>query len=277
MFEPIKRSRRSQIGIWIESLRVRLFIIILILINAATLGMETVPTLVQNYGSILHRLDQILLGIFVVEMALKLYALGWRFFKSGWNIFDFFIIAIALIPSNGVFSVLRIMRILRVLRLISLVSQLRFVVEALLRAVPGISSIFVLLLIVYYTFAVIATTLFGPDFPQWFGTLAQTMYTLFQVMTLEGWAEIANTIMSKFPYAWLFFILFILIATFTMLNLFIAVMVNTMQTIQERRQKQMRSAIENATHSESEKLQYEIRLLRAEMGELKTLLKNNKD
>ncbi|EDN65527.1 Ion transport protein [Beggiatoa sp. PS] len=169
------------------------------------------------------------------------------------------------------------MRILRVLRLISLVSQLRFVVEALLRAVPGISSIFVLLLIVYYTFAVIATTLFGPDFPQWFGTLAQTMYTLFQVMTLEGWAEIANTIMSKFPYAWLFFILFILIATFTMLNLFIAVMVNTMQTIQERRQKQMRSAIENATHSESKKLQYEIRLLRAEIGELKTLLKSNKD
>jgi voltage-gated sodium channel len=273
----IKRPWHSQIAIWIESSRVRFFIIGLILINAAMLGMETVPTLVQNYGDILHRLDHIILGIFVLEMILKLYAFGWQFFKNGWNLFDFFIIAIALIPSNGVFSVLRILRVFRVLRLISLMSQLRFVVEALLRALPGISSIFILLLIIYYTFAVIATTLFGPDFPEWFGTLARTMYTLFQVMTLEGWAEIARTIMTKFPYAWIFFILFILIVTFTMLNLFVAIMVNTMQTLQERRQRQMRSAIESATHSESEKLQQEIRQLRAEIGELKALLQNNKD
>ena len=273
MFE-IKRPWHSQIGIWIESLPVRFFIIGLILMNAAMLGMETVPILMQNYSDILHRLDHIILGIFVVEIALKLYAFGWRFFTNGWNIFDFFIVGIALMPSSGVFSVLRILRVFRVLRLISLMSPLRFVVEALLRALPGISSIFVLLLIIYYTFAVIATTVFGPEFPQWFGTLARTMYTLFQVMTLEGWAEIAHSIMTKFPYAWVFFILFILIVTFTMLNLFVAIMVNTMQTLQERRQRQMRSAIENATHSESERLQYEIRLLRAEIGELKALLRN---
>jgi voltage-gated sodium channel len=124
---------------------------------------------------------------------------------------------------------------------------------------------------------VIAITWFGSEFPQWFGTLAHSMYTLFQIMTLEGWAEIAHSVMKKFPYAWIFFVLFILIVTFTMLNLFVAIMVNTMQTLQERRQKQMRSVIENTAHSEAEKLQQEIRLLRSEIGELKILLKNHKD
>jgi len=265
---------RTQIGNWVESKPVLNFIIGLILINAITLGMETAPRLVQQYGQILHFLDQGILGVFVIEITLKGYAYGWRFFKSGWNIFDFLIIVIALMPSSGVFSVLRVLRILRVLRLISLVPQLRFIVEALLKAIPGIGAIFALFLLFYYIFAVIATKTFGSEFPEWFGTLGSSMYTLFQVMTLEGWADIADTLMGKFAYAWLFFIIFILLATFTMLNLFIAIIVDTMQNLHEDKKTEKQSILENTTHSENEILQQEIRALRSDIEELKTLIRN---
>jgi len=265
---------RTQIGNWVESKPVRNFIIGLILINAITLGMETAPRLVQQYGHILHFLDQGILSVFVIELTLKGYAYGWRFFKSGWNIFDFLIVLIALMPSSGVFSVLRVLRILRVLRLISLIPQLRFIVEALLKAIPGIGAIFVLFLLFYYIFAVIATKTFGPEFPEWFGTLGNSMYTLFKIMTLEGWANIADTLTDKFAYAWLFLIIFILLATFTMLNLFIAIIVDTMQNLHEQQKTEKNPILEVTAHSETEILQQEIRALRSDIEELKTVIRN---
>ncbi len=274
MYENETQTWRTQIGNWVESKPVLNFIIGLILINAITLGMETAPYLVQQYGQILHFLDQGILAVFVIEITLKGYAYGWRFFKSGWNIFDFLIIVIALMPSSGVFSVLRVLRILRVLRLISLVPQLRFIVEALLKAIPGIGAIFALFLLFYYIFAVIATKTFGSEFPEWFGTLGSSMYTLFQVMTLEGWADIADTLMGQFAYAWLFFIIFILLATFTMLNLFIAIIVDTMQNLHEDKKTEKQSILEKTTHSENEILQQEIRALRSDIEELKTVIRN---
>jgi voltage-gated sodium channel len=264
-------SLRTQIGNWVESNPVRNLIIGLILINAITLGMETAPRLVEQYGHILDLLDQGILTVFVIEITLKCYAYGWRFFKSGWNIFDFLIVLIALMPSSGVFSVLRVLRILRILRLISLMPQLRFIVEALLKAIPGIGAIFVLFILFYYIFAVIATKTFGPDFPEWFGTLGHSMYTLFKIMTLEGWADIADALMDKFAYAWLFFIIFILLATFTMLNLFIAIIVDTMQNLHQ--DKKIKKEAILTGESETERLQEEIRALRSEIGELKTLIR----
>jgi voltage-gated sodium channel len=265
---------RTQIGNWVESKPVRNFIIGLILINAITLGMETAPRLVQQYGHILHFLDKGILSVFVIEITLKGYAYGWRFFKSGWNIFDFLIVLIALMPSSGVFSVLRVLRILRVLRLISLIPQLRFIVEALLKAIPGIGAIFLLFLLFYYIFAVIATKTFGPEFPEWFGTLGNSMYTLFKIMTLEGWANIADTLTDKFAYAWLFLIIFILLATFTMLNLFIAIIVDTMQNLHEQEKNEKNPILEVTAHSETEILQQEIRALRSDIEELKTVIRN---
>jgi voltage-gated sodium channel len=265
---------RTQVGDWIESTPVTLFIIAVILINAITLGLETSVIFMQRYGHILDTLDQLILSIFVIEITLKLYAFGWRFFKSGWNVFDFLIVAIALMPSAGTFSVLRVLRILRVLRLISIVPQLRFIVESLLKALPGISSIFILLSLLYYIFAVIATQLFGPQFPEWFGTLTQSMYTLFEIMTLEGWSYMARAIMEQFPYAWLFFVLFILIATFTMLNLFVAIIVDTMQTLHEHGKVENPSEV--GYHQELDQLRQQNRALQEEISALKRRLKNQK-
>ncbi len=230
-----KKSLRVRLGCFIESLPVQKFIIGLIIVNAITLGLETSDSIMQRYGDMLHLFDTIILSVFVLEIVLKLFAYDWRFFKSAWNIFDFIIIVIALLPSSGALSVLRTLRVLRILRLISVMPQLRFVVEALLHSLPGIGSIAGLMIVIYYVFAVMATGLFGEAFPQWFGTIGHSMYTLFQVMTLESWSMgIARPVMQVYPYAWMFFLPFILLATFTILNLFIAIIVNTMQTLHDK-------------------------------------------
>ncbi|HEY0634544.1 MAG TPA: ion transporter [Gammaproteobacteria bacterium] len=261
---------RSRLGVWIESSRVQGSIIALILINAITLGLETSPAVMTDYGALLHRLDTLILAVFVVELASKLIAFGTRFFRNPWNLFDFIIIAIALVPASGPLAVLRALRVLRVLRLISMLPRLRLVVEALLLAVPGILSIAALMLLIFYVAAVMATGLFGGQFPEWFGSIGASMYTLFQVMTLESWSMgIARPVMEVYPLAWLFFVPFILIATFTMLNLFIAIIVNTMQSMHDAEMKSEQQAIEAAVHEESLLVSQELRALREEIRTLK--------
>ena len=225
------------------------------------------------FGFWLLALDHFILSVFVVEISAKLYAYRWRFFHDPWNVFDFLIVAIALIPASGPMAVLRALRILRVLRLISMVPRLRFVVESLLQAIPGIASIAALLVLLYYVFAVMATGLFGGAHPAWFGTLGKSMYTLFQIMTLESWSMgIARPVMETHPYAWLFFIPFILVATFTMLNLFIAIIVNTMQTMHDSTHMQEQAAIEDAVHNEGVNLEKQLEALHEELREIKELV-----
>jgi voltage-gated sodium channel len=259
---------------WVEAPRVQYSIVVLIVLNAITLGLETSPTVMARVGSWLLALDNFILGVFVVEISAKLYAYKWRFFRDPWNVFDFLIVTIALIPASGPLAVLRALRILRVLRLISMVPRLRFVVESLLHAIPGIASIAALLVLLYYVFAVMATGLFGSAHPAWFGTIGKSMYTLFQVMTLESWSMgIARPVMETHPYAWLFFIPFILVATFTVLNLFIAIIVNTMQSMHDRTHAQEQAAIEDAVHNEGSNLGAQLQELRDELRELKQLLR----
>ena len=151
------------------------------------------------------------------------------FFRNPWNVFDFTIVAVALVPAGEGISVLRALRILRALRLISMVPQMRLVVQALLSAIPAMGSVIALLALIFYVAAVMATKLFGADFPEWFGTVGASLYTLFQIMTLESWSMgIARPVMEVHPYAWAFFVPFILIITFAVLNLFIAIVVNAM-------------------------------------------------
>ena len=226
MSQGVLRARLAQ---WVEAPRIQRIIVGLIVLNAIVLGLETFPALMHEFGTVLSGLDRALLAVFVVELALKLIGHGRRFFYSAWNVFDLLIIGIALVPATGALSVLRALRVLRVLRVISAVPRMRAVVEALVRSLPGIASIALLLLVFFYVFSVMATKLFGMDFPQWFGSLWASMFSLFQIMTLEGWAEIAREIMGRYPLAWVFFVVFILLATFTVLNLFIAVIVNAMQ------------------------------------------------
>ena len=256
----------SYTGAWIESAGMQRVIIVLILLNAAILGLETSPSMMALAGPELKLADRLILSLFVVEILIKLFGQRVAFFRNPWNVFDFVVVAIALIPASGPLAVLRV---LRLLRLISMMPKLRFVVEALLKAVPGIVSIFGLLAIMFYVFAVIATGMFGSDFPDWFGSLGASMYTLFQVMTLESWSMgIARPVMELHPYAWVFFVPFILIATFTVLNLFIAVIVNTMQTMQEEHEAHEVQAITEVVHAEGQDLQREFLRVQRENQQL---------
>lgn len=218
---------------WLETPLLQRSIVALLLLNAVTLGLETSAQIMASIGPQLLWLDKVILAIFVLEMVAKLLAYGRQFFKDPWNLFDALVIGIALLPQSGALSVLRALRILRVLRLISLFPALRKVVGTLLAAIPGLLSIGVILGLIFYVSSVIATKLFAADYPQWFGTLGGSMFTLFQIMTLEGWAEIVREIMIAQPLAWLFFIPFILISTFTMLNLFIAVIVGAIENTKD--------------------------------------------
>ncbi|TYL55424.1 ion transporter [Nocardioides sp. BGMRC 2183] len=226
---------RQRAGTWVESAPVQRVIITVIVVNAVTLGLETSATVMDRVGGLIHTLDAACLIVFVAEIGLKLFAHGWRFFRDPWNVFDFVIIGIALVPASGPFSVLRALRVLRVLRLVSVLPRLRFIVEALLAAIPGIGAIGTLLALIFYVAAVMATSLFGDTFPEWFGSIGDSLYTLFQVMTLESWSMgIVRPVMEVHPWAWTFFVTFILLSSFTILNLFIAVIVDTMQTLHDR-------------------------------------------
>ena len=268
----------------------------LITINAFTLGLETSKVAMAHAGGLIAGLDRIILAVFVVEILLKMVAYGPAgFFRRGWNVFDFVIVGIALVPSAGAFSVLRALRILRVLRLVSIVPAMRKVVLALLASIPGVSSIMMLMVLVFYIFAVIATRLYGDTFPQWFGTVGESMYSLFQIMTLESWSMgIVRPVMETFPNAWLVFVPFILVTSFAVLNLFIAVIVNAMQEQQAYDLEEARDTLEQdiaeqtmklteeakaRTESlgrkvdvQTEELTAEIGALKAEIRELKSLL-----
>ena len=236
---------RAAVAAFLDRPAVSRFIIAVILINAVTLGLETFPEVMSRAGPMILAVDRLCLGIFVVELALRLYALGLRFFRSGWNVFDFVIVGISLLPATGGFSVLRAMRILRVLRVVSAVPSLRRVVDGLGRALPGMGSVFVLILLIYYIAAVIATKLFGASFPEWFGSLGASAYSLFQVMTLESWSMgIVRPVMEVYPYAWAFFVPFILMTTFAVMNLIVGLIVNSMQEAASEAEEQRGQAFE---------------------------------
>lgn len=223
---------RQKIGAVVLHSSTQLAILIIIVLNAIILGLQTSPAVVTRCGALLHWLDMAALVIFIVELAAKFVALGRRFFRDGWNIFDFLVVAVALLPNAGALSVLRSLRVLRVLRLINRMPQLRRIADAILQAVPGIGAIAGLMGILFYVGAVMATTLFGERFPEWFGSLGKSLYTLFQVMTLESWSMgIVRPVMEAYPNAWLFFVPFILVSAFVMLNLFVAVIVDTMSNL----------------------------------------------
>ncbi|NRQ39172.1 ion transporter [Nonomuraea sp. NN258] len=208
--------------------RFQQFIVAVILVNAGTLGLETFPAVVERHGHLLTAVDHAALYIFVAELAAKVYVERRAFLRDPWNVFDTVIVAIALAPTAGGLSVLRSLRILRALRLLSVVPSLRRVVSALLRAMPGMSSIVVLLSLVLYVAAVMATKLYGETAPERFGSLPTSLFTLFQTMTGDDWGNIAREVMSRHPSAWIFFTIFVLLCTFVVLNLFMAVVVSAM-------------------------------------------------
>ena len=265
---------RLKLKAFIEHSHFQRTIITLILLNAAILGLETDQDVMDAWGSSLLFIDAIILCIFVLEIILRLTVHRWQFFRDPWSVFDFIVVVIALVPASGPFQVLRALRVLRVLRLLTMVPSMRRVVGGMLAAIPGLSSVAMIMVIIFYVAAVMATNLFGERFPEWFGSMGASAYTLFQVMTLESWSMgIVRPVMEAYPQAWLFFIPFILIATFTMLNLFIAVIVNAVQSIEQAEHDETKKTVQGSVETETEILQQELQSVRREMQELKQLLK----
>jgi len=244
-------------------------VIALIVFNAVTLGLETSQRMMAEYGSLLHVLDRATLAVFVVELLLRFYGNGWRFFRDPWSIFDLLVIGIALVPAAGPLSVLRTLRVLRVLRLVSAVPSMRRVVSGLLAAVPGMASVASLLALVIFVAGVMATKLFGGIAPVYFGDLGTSLFTLFQIMTGEAWPDVAREVMAQAPLAWIFFVVYILVSSFAVLNLFIAVVVSGMEdsVTTDLAEAEERNA---AAQARSDALILEeVRALRAEVAELR--------
>lgn len=271
--EATMQPQRTRLRGLVESAGLQRLVTLIILVNAVTLGLETWPVAMNAFGPVLVAIDRTILGFFVLELCLKLWVYRLGFFRAGWNVFDLVIVAIALVPAAGPFSVLRALRVLRVLRLLSVVPEMRAVVSALLGALPGMGSIAAVMALIFYVASVLATKLFGEGFPDWFGSIGASMYSLFQIMTLESWSMgIVRPVMGEMPWAWAFFVPFILVTTFAVLNLVVAVIVNSMQRLHDEEIRETIGADRQAAHDDIVGLAEEVGALRREIGELRRLL-----
>ena len=281
MAELALSASRERVRRLVERNRFKNAIMTVIIINAVTLGMSTSETLMASMGPILNSIDMLALTIFVVELLLKLYAYRLEFFKSAWNVFDLIVVVIGLIPTGGGLSALRGLRVIRTLRLLSVVPQMRAVVQALLDALPGMGAVIIMISIVFYVFGVMATLMYGEAFNEWFGTLGRSLYTLFQIMTLESWSMgIVRPVMERFPASWMFFVPFIIVTAFSVLNLFIGLLVNTMQSAVEEEQRDEIHELQALVKSETDvvdahvlelhkELREELKALRREIADLR--------
>ena len=257
----------------VEDPRTERVILAVIIVNAITLGLQTSKTVMASWAPVLEFFDDVIVGIFVFEVTARIIVHRWAFFRDPWSVFDFVVVAISMVPASQTFSVLRALRILRALRLITAVPTLKAVVAGLLAALPGMGSIVILIMLIYYVFAVIAVKLYGSAFPELFGTLGKSFFTLFTVMTLEGWVDgVVKPIMEQFPRAWLFFVIFIVMTTFMVLNLFIGVVVNAMQKEHEKAETMERGAEREIVHEETAPILSELRSLKADVAELRKAL-----
>jgi voltage-gated sodium channel len=233
-------SKESSLKKLVDSKAFQYTVLVIILANAALLGFETLPLVSDEMRVTLDIIDGVFLFCFIIELGLRMIAYRGAFFKSGWNIFDLIIVGLSALSLSSGISALRAFRVLRVLHVITIMPRMRVVVSSLLDAIPGIASVGVIVLIVVYVFAVVAANLYGADHPDLFGGVFTSMYTLFQVLTLEGWAEIAATVAETDPHSWIFFITFVLVGTFTMLNLFVAIVVRVVDEDSDELEEQIK-------------------------------------
>lgn len=237
------------------------------------MGLETSKGFMATGAMFIHVFDIIVISIFSIEIILRIITYRLAFFKDPWSLFDFAVVAIALVPSSGGFEIFRILRVFRLFRLVTVVPQMRKIVSALLNVIPGMLSIAGLMSLFFYIFAIMATNMYGEKFPEWFGTLGHSFYTLFQIMTLESWSMgIVRPVMEVYPLAWLFFVPFIFVVTFVMINLIVAVVVDAMAIINKEEEEHI---IEEVQSNELN-LENEVGQLRKEIAELKAILLSQK-
>ena len=232
---------KEKLRTFIENKIVVNFILAVILFNSIVLGLMTYPKLMSHFGNLMHLSCFVCVLIFTVEIGIKLVVYGKNFFKDGWNNFDFILVAISWIPTGGVFSsfrAFRVLRALRALRLVTRLQKLRLIVQAIIESIPNVSWASVLLILIFYIFAIMGTTMYAQSFPDYFGTIGKSMFTLFQIMSLDDWAtELARPIAQIHPYSWVYFISFILTSSFVVMNVIVGVIVNAIGEISEYNRK----------------------------------------
>jgi len=227
-------TMEDKIGSITNSALFRRVVITLILLNAIIVGLDTYPQIHASYGNIFHVTDRIILYLFSLELVLRFLGTNphLAFFRSGWNLFDLIIVGVSYLPSSEFFTVARLFRILRALRTVSVSPDLQKVVNALLRSLPALGHILVLLALLMYVYAAIGTSLFGQIAPRFFGSLHQSVLTLFSIITLEGWVTVMDEVVPQMPAAWIYFVTFILFGTFVALNFVVGVIVNNLQAVE---------------------------------------------
>lgn len=247
------------------------FIGIVIVVNAVLVGLETAPDLVARYGPAFDALNGVIIAIFVAELTIRLISYlprPHRFFADGWNVFDFVIVALSLLPAGGSFAtVARLARLLRVLRIVSIFPELRLIVGTMLRSISSMTSVIVLLALVVYVYAVLGYHLFGAIDPAHWGDLGLSVRTLFEVLTLEGWLELQEAVLPAIPAAWLFFGSYVLLAVFIVVNLFIAVILNNLESVKAEQ------AAESLEGGDDAELLRRIEALRSELGDVESMLR----
>jgi len=264
------------------------FILVVIIINAVLLGLQTSKTVMENMGGVLEIVDEIFLGIFILEMILKIIAYGLSYFKDGWNWFDMIIILLSVLSSLAFLSAFRVFRIFRVfrslkamrgMRMMSSLRHLRVIVQAIGRSIPSIAWTALLLVLIYYIFSIIGVSMFGEEFPDWFGNIGKSMYTLFQVMTLESWSMgISRPVMEVFSYAWMYFVPFVLISSFIVMNVVVGIVVNAISEVAEATKIEKKTAEaeqEELPADNNAKIAEEIAEVRKHLEELEKLIDKN--
>lgn len=251
-------------------------IVLIILINSIVLGLITSEAIYAKFGELLEFILSACVVIFTVEITLRIIAKGWRFFLNGWNIFDFLLITMALMPETGAAITFRVFRVLRALRMVSSMKKLRHIVSAILVSAPHVFWAAVLEMIIFYIFGIMGQNLFHEAFPQWFGTLGETVYTLFQVTTLESWSMgIARPVMKVYPWAWMYFVPFVMISSYIVLNVVVGVVVNATSDISEDDNISMKDKIKAKKVTNTE-ISEQINELKEHILRLEAKLEENK-
>ncbi len=251
-------------------------ILVIILLNAVLVGLETSPALRAQYRPPFELANAVILAIFVGELVIRIAAHGWRvgqFLRDGWNVFDLAVVALSLVPGVGAFAtVARIARVLRVARLVSLSPKLRLIVGTMMRSIPSLLHVSLLLGLLLYMYAVIGVNLFGAHDPEHWGGLGRALLTLFQMLTLEGWVEIQQVSLQHSPWAWVYYGSFVIIAVFVVVNLFIAVVLNNLDEIREEdRQAALQAAEQQRLVAEPDRFEHHLATIRRQLDELEAL------
>ncbi len=251
-----------------------------ILANAVLVGIETSRSLMAAHRALFAVANSVVLALFIAELVLRVAAQSFRlgaFLRDGWNLFDFLVVALSLLPGVGAFAtVARIARVLRAARLVSVSPKLRLIVGTMTRSIPSLAHVSLLLGLLLYLYAVVGVNLFGAHDPEHWGTLKPALLTLFQILTLEGWVEVQAAVIEGAPWAWVYFASFVIIAVFVVVNLFIAVVLNNLDEIREEDRQAVLAAEEQRRPSDEQGFERHLTTLRAEIDRLEALVRRQR-